>query len=261
MEEKVFFKGKFGNICAILHTANNTQNNQEKNKEKNNKEELIIVLHGLGSNKNRGPKQTCEILSEIGIDSLRIDFDNKGESDLDFSTQLNIPNYVLQVEAAIQFAKRKKYKHISLIGTSFGGIIALATALKHSEIKRILLRAPVLDWQERLENKFGKKKLEEFKQKGSIIHPDLEQDFIYNYDCYESAKGYSMFENASKIKQPLLILQGDADTDIYPATAKKVAPLFPNAILHIIKGGSHKLDVNGDFSEGHKLIKEFFKRD
>ena len=68
-----------------------------------------------------------------------------------------------------------------------------------------------------------------------------------------------MYTRAKEVKIPTLIVQGDLDKDVDPECAKKAIKFFPNAKLYIVKGAGHKLDVNGDFSEGHKAITDFFK--
>ncbi|GEM_PF-1783935 len=245
MEEKVFFEGDFGKICGVLHSV------EVKN-------EVVIVIHGFSSNKESSAKSNSEKLNEIGINSLRIDLDNQGESDLDFKTKVSIPHYVQQVEAAITFVQSKGYKEISLLGTSFGGIVALATALNHPEIKRLFLRAPVLDYQKHLEKKLGEK-IEECKREKRIPHFNKAGEKTYfNFNCYETAKDYSMFEQAPRIKQPIMIIQGDKDLSVDYHVAEEVVGLFLNAELKIIKGAGHNLGVDNDFSEGISIMKNFF---
>jgi len=212
MEEKVFFKGELGKVCGVLHSIGN-------------KDEIVIVVHGFSTNKEIGAKIHSERLNEIGINALRIDLDNQGESDLDFKTGAGVSNYVKQVEASIEFVKSRGFKEISLLGTSFGGLVVLATALNHPEIKRLFLRAPVFEDRRNLD---------------------------------KTAKKYSMFEHAHKIKQPIMIIQGDKDKEVNCKNAQKIVGLFPNAELKIIKGADHKLGVKGDYSEGAGIMREFF---
>jgi pimeloyl-ACP methyl ester carboxylesterase len=248
MEEKVFFEGKFGKICGVLHSANN-------------KDEIVIIIHGFHATKETSAKINADILEKLGINSLRIDLDNIGESDLDFCKMVSIPNYVSQVESTTNFVKEKGYKQISLLGTSFGGLVALAIALKHPEIKRIFLRAPLLDLQKKWQEQIGEKKLAEFERKGSIPYISSAGDLLYySFNCYASAKNYSMFKLAKDIKQPIMIIHGDADVEVDYSDSKSITKKFPNATLKIIEGADHTLGVNGDFSEGTKLLKEFFSK-
>ena len=145
--EKVFFDGELGKVCGVLETVDN-------------KDEIVILVHWFSSTKETSAKVNAKILNEIWINALRIDLDNQWESELDFKTGITIPNYIKQVEASIKFVKELWYKEISLLGSSFGGIVVLSTAITHPEIKKIFLGAPVLDLQRHLKNKYGEKKIE-----------------------------------------------------------------------------------------------------
>ncbi|MGV8161733.1 MAG: alpha/beta hydrolase [Candidatus Nanoarchaeia archaeon] len=246
MEEKVFFEGELGKICAVLYSTNNL-------------EELIIIIHGFPSTKESGAVPISKALNNIGLSTLRIDLDNYGESDLDYLKCANVPNYVKQLDATINFAKTKGYKKISLVGTSFGGLVAMATALKHPEINRLFLRAPLFDIERHMINKFGKAKLKEFEEKG--IFPYIKREnkiFEVNIGLYTASKEYSMFKHASKIKQRTLIIQGDMDEEIDYKISQEIINLFPNAELRIIKGANHSLGIKGDFTISLSLLKEFF---
>jgi len=248
MEEKVFFDGELGKVCGVLHSIGN-------------KDEIVILVHGFSSTKETSAKPNAELLNTLGLNALRIDLDNQGESELDFKTGVCIPNYVKQVEASINFVKERGFKEISLLGTSFGGLVVLSTALTHPEIKRLFLRAPVFDWQKHAKKKLGDD-FSKYKKERRFPHFDNngEVEYYFSFDCYETAKDYSMFEHAHKIKQPIMIIQGDMDESVDPEEAKKIVNLFPNAELKMIKGAGHILGVDGDFSEGENILEDFFKQ-
>jgi len=242
MEKKVFFNGELGKVCGVLHTVEN-------------KNEVVILVHGTSSTKETSAKINAYELNKIGISALRIDLDNQGESDLDFRTGCNISNYIKQVEAAINFLKEKGFKEISLIGTSFGGNVVLIVALKYPEIKRLFLRASTYDFQKELVEKNGEDKVREFRDKGLICYGDGK---CISFNCYNDAKQYSILEHAKNIKQPIMIIHGNKDKEVDYKNAQKIVDIFPNAKLHIIKNAGHILGVNGDFSEGKKVMIDFF---
>lgn len=247
MEQKVFFEGEFGKICGVLHKYDENS-------------EIVIIVHGFSSNKDSSAAILARSLNEIDINAIRIDFNNRGESELDFEEGVSIPNYIKQIESTIDYCKSVGYNKISLVGTSFGGIVAFSTAAKHPELNRLLLRVPVVDFQKHLERRYGKDKLGQYKLDNKIPFERREGDKIYfNYNAYESAKGHSMKENAHKIEMPTLIIQGTEDEALDWTWIKDVIDLFPNAELKIIEGADHSLSVNGDFSKGLEYAIEFFK--
>jgi pimeloyl-ACP methyl ester carboxylesterase len=248
MEEKVFFDGEFGKICGVLHKAND-------------KKEIAIIVHGFSSTKDRGTLNATQALEKAGINALRIDLDNRGESELDFASGATIPNYIKQVEATMKYCQEIGYKEISLVGTSYGGTVAFAVALLHPEIKRLVLRVPVVDYKEHVVWGYGKDKVEEFKKQGFVPYfsNTTKESFKVTFDFIEKSYPYSMYKRAKEIQIPTLIIQGDKDEDVDPLAAKRAVKCFLDAKLHIVKGAGHHLGVNGDFSEAHKVLVDFFK--
>lgn len=248
MEKKVFFQGELGKVCGVLHTVSN-------------KSEIAIVVHGFSSNKDTSAVPISHELNKIGINALRIDLDNQGESELDFQTGASVPNYIKQVEAAINYCKSLGYKKISLIGGSFGALTVFATALTHPEIKRLVLRCPVVDYAKHAVKKYGKENLKEFEKSGIVnYYNDNKKRFDMPLDYITKSTPYSMYKYAKEVQIPVLIIQGDKDKEVSILGVKKASKLFPNANLCIIKGAGHKLDVNGDYSEGLRVMADFFKK-
>jgi len=247
-QEKVFMKGELGKVCGVLHKVNGAS-------------EITIIVHGFSSNKESGSSiKTSLLLNNINISTLRIDLDNQGESELDFETGISIHNYIKQIEAAIFYCKSLNYKEISLVGTSFGGISVFATAMYHSEIKRMVLRCPVVDYQRHLIRRQGKENMNKFKKIGIIPYESGSgKKYNINYGIFETSKDYSMFDHAKDVKMPTLIIQGTEDEAVDWTLAKEVVNLFPNAKLHVIEGAKHSLGINGDFSESQRVLVDFFK--
>lgn len=245
MEEKVFFDGELGKICGVINKVN-------KNKE------IAIIVPGFSSSKDSGAKDIAKKLNEIGINTIRIDLDNMGESELDFETGATIPNYIKQINATINYCKSQRYTQITLVGTSYGGLAVFASALTHPEIKRLIMRAPVVDYKKHAIEKYGKK-LVEIEKQGFVPYEKNGKIYKRTFNSIKDAYPYSMFENAQKIKCPVLIIQGTDDKIVNPEDAKKSIKYFQNARLHLIKGASHHLGVNGDFSESLDALAEFFQ--
>ena len=247
MEEKVFFDGEFGKICGVLHKVDDTS-------------EIVIIVHGFSTNKDTSALPISIELNKVGVNALRIDLDNRGESELDFETGISVPNYIKQVEAAMNYCKSLGYKEISLIGTSYGGMVMFGVAMSHPEIKRLVLRVPVVDYKEHVKKKYTESELREYERTGLIPKGKTDtSNLIVTFDYIKKSYPYSMYDHAREIKVPTLIIQGDKDESVNPESAKKVVKFFPNAKIHIIKGAGHDLGVDGDYSEGHRVLTDFFK--
>lgn len=224
-------------------------------------DELVIIIHGFSSTKETGAKYVQTELDTIGMHSIRIDLDDQGESQMPFR-ELTISKYVNEVLAVLVFAKERGYSTFSLVGTSLGGLVALATTL-HADIKRLCLRAPVPDFVEHMDKKHGPEKLAEFREQGWFAYQRTDGEVIADFDIYDDAKKYPMYSLASKVTCPTLIVQGTQDASVPYERNVRLAGLLPNARLVLIKGADHGLSVlkeggEKDYTEGMRHIKNFF---
>ncbi len=241
--KKIFFKNaRNQKICGILYEPDTES------------DEIIIIIHGFSSTKDSGAKYIAEKLAKRKINSIRIDLDDRGKSEPRFG-ETTISSYVKTVNSTISYVKRLGYKDISLLGTSLGGLIAMATALKYRDIKKLILRAPVADYYELLLKRFNKNILTKFKKQGFYyyIRPDGEKlRVLYNF--IEDSKKYSMYKKVKNIKCPVLILHGTKDQIVNYRTSQKLVKGFEDAQLILIKNADHGLSINGDLSQGLKII-------
>jgi pimeloyl-ACP methyl ester carboxylesterase len=223
------------------------------------KDEVVIIVHGFSSfSKSHLPDE----LAKININSFRIDLDNRGKSEPDFQEEASISNYMNTLESAIDLAKSRGYKSVSLLGISFGGNVVLATSLKHPEIKRIVLMAPSIDYPSAVKSRFSKGELEKSKKEGYYSQlVSTGEKVKVNYSCLEDSQKYVMFGKAKNINIPVLIIHGTEDEEVDCRGSEKIIKEFSNGKLILIQGASHQLAVNGDFSKGKEALREWFKGD
>ena len=132
---------------------------------------MILLIHGFGSDKNEQGNfiKLEEKLNQNNYDTIRLDLHGHGEStgnseDLTIDLTIKIINQIL---------KDKLYKKISIIGTSYGGGIAVIYANNYP-INKLILWSPLLDYNRNIinpENHFcreflGKEALKNIKEKG-----------------------------------------------------------------------------------------------
>jgi len=222
---------------------------------------VVIIVHGHSSHKNRSSaKQISEELINRKINSFRIDLDGCGESEGKFEEQ-NITTAVDDISSAIELMKKKGYKDIQLFGSSAGGLAAMATALKHPEITRLGLKAPVSDYGKQKREKLGMESISKWKTKGYIsILNGQGQKLRLNYSFYEDIQKYNMHEKGIDIKCPVLIIHGDADDCVKLEQSEDVVRIIPNAKLIALKGADHGLSIKGDRSKANKLFGDWFSR-
>jgi uncharacterized protein len=251
MGEKIFFKNSAGlKICGILEEPNS------------DKKEVVIIVHGYSSNKNR-PSMTevAEELAKRDINSFRIDLDGCGESEGKFEEQ-TITSTVDDISSAIELMKKRGYSVIDLLGSSAGGLSVMATALKHPEINRIGLRAPVSDYPSQRLRKYGQQYIDDWKKQGYNFHESGSgKKLKVNYSFYEDAKKHVMFGKAKAIKCPVLIVHGTADDTVDINDSRKLVKGLQNWKLIELEGADHKLEINGDRNESNRMFGEWFEKD
>lgn len=150
------------------------------------------------------------------------------------------------------FAKSQQFKQIVLVGHSQGSLVAILAADKAQKIislagpgegidqtliKQISAQSPPL-------GEITKAHVKELKETGSIkeVNPMLmavfakqNQAFIANWMQYDPA------QVIGKLKQPVLIINGDQDLQVKEEDAKKLKAGKPDAALHIVKNMNHVL--------------------
>src|SRR5437899_7440605 len=119
MEEALTFTDPAGHkVAGILATP-------EKKTDR-----IAVLCHGFLSNKNSKTNKTLtDILVLQGIATFRFDFFGQGESEGPFE-RITVTTAVGQALAALDLVKARGYKRIALVGSSFGGLVALMTAAK-----------------------------------------------------------------------------------------------------------------------------------
>jgi uncharacterized protein len=250
MTQKIFLKNSKGlKICGILEEPNI------------NKKEIIILVHGHGSHKDgKSIKIIADEFNKRKMNSFRIDINGCGESEGKFEDQ-TISNSIDDISSAIELMKQKGYLIINLMGSSCGGLMVMATALKHPEINRIGLKAPVSDYPSQWLWKYGQEEISKWKKDGYMNYVNnkgkiFKQKYIF---CKDNEK-YVMHLKAQNIKCPILIIHGTEDKSVLIEDSRKLIKIFPNGKLIELKGADHEIEINGDRSLGTKLFADWFEK-
>src|ERR1700693_4699213 len=89
---------------------------------------LAVLCHGFLSNKNSATNMALTgMLLPQGIATLRFDFFGHGDSEGPFE-QITVGIAVQQTLAALGLAGSRGYRKIALVGSSFGGLVAILAA-------------------------------------------------------------------------------------------------------------------------------------
>jgi pimeloyl-ACP methyl ester carboxylesterase len=201
VEESLTFHDRLGHgIAAILSTPDGPTTR------------LALLCHGFLSGKNSTTNKTLtRLLNEQGLATFRFDFFGQGESDGPFE-KITTTLAVHQAETALDLVLARGYDRIGLVGSSFGGLVAILTAAQRSDIACLALKCPVVDFAEELRLTFGLDELAQWQTTDTVPNIMGGPDRIrLQYDFYEDCLSQIAYGPAERISIPTLIVQGEKD--------------------------------------------------
>jgi pimeloyl-ACP methyl ester carboxylesterase len=220
---------------------------------------LVVLCHGFLSNKNSSTnKALTRLLAEKGIATLRFDFFGHGESPGPFG-KLTVDIAVSQACAALDFAASRGYRRLGLIGSSFGGLVAVLVAARRSDLLALGLKCPVPDFPEMLRLEFGEAGINRWRQRDEI--PDVTggaRPVRLHFAFYEHCLAHDAYKAAESITAPTLIVQGDCDEYVPLHQSRRLSDaLQGEKDLQILRGADHGFTKGDDFRTMTALLAEW----
>ena len=238
MEESLTFHDEWGHrVSAIL------------SRHEPPDQAIVILCHGFLSTKNSTTNKTLtRLLNENGIATFRFDFFGQGESEglfEDITTSLAIG----QAKAAIDVVSARGYERIGLVGSSFGGLVAILTTAQRHNIACLALKCPVVDFAEELRLEFGSDEMKRWQETNTIpnILGGIERVRL-KYRLYEDCLKHIAYEPAKMIDSPTLIVQGERD---------EMIPLHQSRNLFDRLAGPKRIDFLPDANHQFTSAEDF----
>lgn len=116
----------------------------------------------------------------------------------------------------------------ALIAQSMGGVVAVQAALQHPDLITHLVLTVTSGGMDMAQ--FG---AQDWRHEFTDQNPKLPEWFLKDKSNHT--------DQLTEIKQPVLLLWGDADPISPVVVGKYLAKMLPDADLHIFKGGGHDL--------------------
>lgn len=223
-EESLTFHDRYGHgIAAILSTPDGPTTR------------LAVLCHGFLSGKNSTTNRTLtRLLGERGIATFRFDFFGQGDSEGPFE-KITASRAVHQAHAALDLVTARGYDRIGLVGSSFGGLVAILTAAQRRDISCLALKCPVVDFAEELRLTFGPEELARWQATDTIQNIMGGPERVrLRYAFYEDCLKQITYEPAERITIPTLIVQGERD---------ECVPLHQSRRLRDALRGPKRLDL------------------
>ncbi|NGX28690.1 MAG: Dihydrolipoyllysine-residue acetyltransferase component of acetoin cleaving system [Candidatus Anoxychlamydiales bacterium] len=243
--------------------------------------ETIVFVHGFQSTKS----YWLPYLKRLNKNYKTIAFDLPGHGN---SSRPQKQKYDLQslTTSLERFINEKELKDFHIIGTSMGGGLAAIYAYNNPErVKSLIMINPLgIDQEKKSElqllmekgkNLFFPKDLQEFDEMSIYVTGKTLplSTYFKKFALGKMVKSYGFFKKAfiemlttskplddilPKIKTPSLILIGQKDRIIHPASYEHFVDLMPNIRAIRLKNGAHAF-IGKDFEEATKSIEEFLK--
>jgi len=248
--EKVFFNNNKGQkLCGIFEIP-----------DKNSKE-IIIFFHGNGSSKDaQTSNEFREQLQEAGKNAFRFDFNGCGESEGDYTHQ-TVTSTIEDAEAALNLCKDMGFTEIYLQGQSHGGLVANEIALRHRDIKKLGLYAPVVDYPRLWDRSMSKEFFESMKPGECWTRTsDTGRKKTQCIEFYHDSRKYILKDNPSNILVPTLIVTGTRDKKVLPQDIEEVKHKYDHLIYKVIEGADHQGIKDGNRDELNKIMFDWFMK-
>lgn len=225
----------------------------------------LVFLHGVGADRRMWAAQVHAFARSHMVATY--DLAGHGRSP-PIVGEAALEDWVVQLERVTRALRIERF---SLVGFSFGGLIAQAFALKHPErLEWLVLMSTVYDRS--AEERAGveaRLKLAREETPLAIIpaalerwfspafaagQPEIVQEYsqlLQNNEPNSLLAAYACFASADRelagrlgaISCPTLVMTGELDRGSTPEMARKMAAAIPNASLSILPHGRHMMPV------------------
>ena len=240
----------------------------------------LVFLHGVGLNQTIWAEQVKAFAPWHRV--ITYDLMGHGRS-VAVSENATLGDWVLQLE---NLTRDLKLDRFSLVGFSFGGMIAQAYAAMHADrIDRLALMSTVYDRSE-AEQAGVRARLEKaqnerphaiisaalsrwFSTDFAAANPDVMQgyelmlksnnvtSFLAAYKCFATGD-QELVGKLSAFARPTLVMTGELDRGSTPEMAKKLAATIPAAQCSILPLGRHMMPVEMP-DEVNSVLRRFFE--
>lgn len=244
--ENVIYKSEVGDMQAWFIPAANDPGSKK----------WTIAVHGVGASKTemlRFIKPVVNTESNMLVISYRGDDDNPTSPDK--RNHFGDSEWK-DVESAVAYAKSKGAEEIQLYGTSLGGSLVQnylrqSKDVSSTNITRVILDSPALDWNEILGYRTTKMGFPKFLAKPGMQMAKLRAGIDFNRATTKPGS----------IKHKTLIIHNFDDTSVPQAASKRVAEAQPDLVEFVDFGsGGHIRAWNNDQRKYESIVQAFLQK-
>jgi pimeloyl-ACP methyl ester carboxylesterase len=198
----------------------------------------VLFLHGFASSaqstKARYFGEKFAALPQMEYHVL--DF-NPTRWDFEYMTTTGLINRLRQ------YVLDHGWQRFSIIGSSYGGLVALHYAHRYGGVDKMLLLAPGLRW---LSGGLSDDQLEQWRRAGAapVFHYAFEKELPIRYDLEVDGQRYL---EPIPPPTPVTIIHGDSDTAVPTDDSRQYAAAYPDRVRLVEVVAGHDLNGYLDF--------------
>jgi len=215
---------------------------------------IVIFAHGFKGFKDWGTHNlVAGYFANAGFKYLKFNFSHNGttpDNPLDFADLIAFSDNTFSIEledldTIIDFAcsgsGMAAASGVYLIGHSMGGGISIIKSAEDSRIKKLVTMASISSfynlWPEEIEIQWRLQGIIYMPNKRTGQQMPLKSTLLGDLDKHP--KRLDILAQAVKVKQPWLLMHGDADTTVPISHAEELYAAHPDAEFFILPGGDH----------------------
>lgn len=210
----------------------------------------ILSLHGFASSarstKNRYLEEKLQAYPDVAFHAL--DF-SPTPADFEYMTTTGLIN------RARQYVLDHHLGPLDIVGSSFGGLIAVHYAHRFGGVDKMLLLAPGLRW---LSGGMSEARLAGFREAGvaTVPHYAFDRELPLRYDIHQDGLGYL---DPIAPACPVTIIHGNRDTTAPFEDSRRWATEHPEQVQLIEVDADH--DLNGHIELIWEHVQRFLLQD
>jgi pimeloyl-ACP methyl ester carboxylesterase len=220
---------------------------------------LAIFAHGIRGFKDWGAHNlVAQYFAENGFRFLKFNFSHNGttaDKPTEFADLIAFSDNTFTIEledlkSVIDFAcggsAIPKVNSVYLVGHSMGGGISIVKTAEDNRVKKLVTMAAISSFH----NLWPKQAEQQWRLQGVMYMRNARtgQNMPYKSSLLEdldtNAARLDIPLKASEIKQPWLIIHGDADSSVPLAHAEQLHAAQPNAEYLVIHGADHTFNAS-----------------
>jgi pimeloyl-ACP methyl ester carboxylesterase len=205
-------------------------------------QKTVLYLHGFASSgqstKARYFREKLKAFPQVEFHA--IDF-NPTPKDFEYVTTTGLINRLRQ------YVLDHHLRDFSIIGSSYGGLIALHYAHRFGGVEKMLLLAPALIW---LSGGVSEKELKRWKEAGAapVFHKAFGEEVPVRYDLQLDGLRYL---ELIPPPAPITIIHGQDDKTVPIEHSRAYVANFPDSVHLVEVDADHDLNGHLDFIWGH----------